>query len=99
MRLVLLNKEMQRIDGNYKDEIRSVNFQFAAFMVGYVLKTAVSMTYLIKGEEEHHAIYYLIARFFSQMLPILIVLALHVKAFNPRTITQREKKVFEDQDI
>ena len=54
------------------------------------------MTYLIKGEEEHHAVYYLISRFFTQMLPILIVLALHYKAFNPRTIKMREKKTFED---
>ena len=97
--MVLLNRVMRRLAGNFKNEILSVNCQFAAYLIGFSIKTSVAITILILKHQEgpdgemQSAIWFFATRFFTQILPPVIVLSLHFKAFNPHTI----REIQEDQ--
>ena len=94
--MILLNRVMRRLTGNFKNEICSVNCQFAAYLIGFG-KTCVLITVEIITQTEERAIWFFAVKFFTQILPPVIVLSLHYKAFNPQTVREKAERAQEDQ--
>ena len=89
-----LNQVMRRMAGNFVSEIRSVNCQFFFFFLAYLARSFGSLlAFLVKGEEDYITDYptativnTIVQYFVTQVLPIFMILLLHYRAFNPRTL-------------
>ena len=87
--ILMLNKAMRNLAGDFQSEIRSVNTQFIAFLLSYltlcVFNTCLSSPKLVEkfGPETFELVYFVMA-FFQQIVPPFTVLLLHHIALKQR---------------
>lgn len=102
--IVMLNIVMRKMAGNFRKEIRSVNCQFVFFFLAYLTRTlAIIFGYALRRDQHHNndleladIILNTVKYFFMWQLPTFMILLMHYKAFNPRTL--KKNYVFDHID-
>ena len=63
--MFLLNRVMLKLTGNFKNEIWSVNCQFAAYLIGFGKTFVVITVQIITDTEQEGAIWFFAVKFFT----------------------------------
>ena len=94
--IVNLNKVMRKMAGNFRGEIFSVNCQFLFFFLAYLIRSGESvLAFLVKHEDDYIDKYPVttminttVKCFMTEILPSFMILFLHYRAFNKRTLAK-----------
>lgn len=88
--ILTLNRVMKSVPGNLKREVISVNCQFFVFLVAYFTRVALFIIFQLFDAFSDNSItlIYLASILIMQILPTTVMLFLHYRAFNPRTLKE-----------
>ena len=82
--IVDLNQQMNKLSEQFKDEKRSINFQFGVFLFAYILRFFENLFYLVfpnRFKDFGGAAFILLGNLFDHILPTICVLYQHHKVF------------------
>ena len=91
--IVMVKKVMGKFQGDFENEIWSVNTQFYVFFVAQLVRIAYLIPYEISRirnfeNVEFFNILFFVFAFLTQILPVFVVLLLHHRAFGARTLAE-----------
>ena len=81
--IVILNQNMKKLAGDFKDEISSINWQFSVYLFSYILRSIT--TFAHTGElidQYENCLITLISLHLENVVPATFVLYQHHKVFS-----------------
>ena len=81
--IVILNNNMKKLAGDYKDEISSINWQFSVYLFSYIVRGISSFAHTSKLFGEYgNCLIMLIGLHLENVVPAIFVLYQHHKVFS-----------------
>ena len=80
--IVILNNNMKKLAGDYKDEISSINWQFSVYLFSYIVRGITAFAHTTRLDPYENCLILLIGLHLENVVPAIFVLYQHHKVFS-----------------